>query len=57
MTAPPPSSGGIALAEILKILEGWDLKALEPAQRIHYEVEAMRRAYRDRTCTWAIRIR
>ena len=49
VTAPPPSSGGIALAEILKILEGWDLKALEPAQRIHYEVEAMRRAYRDRT--------
>lgn len=49
VTAPPPSSGGIALAEILKVLEGWDLKALEPAQRIHYEVEAMRRAYRDRT--------
>jgi len=49
VTAPPPSSGGIALAESLKILEGWDLKALQPAQRIHFEVEAMRRAFRDRT--------
>ena len=49
VTAPPPSSGGIALAESLKILEGWDLKALQPAQRVHFEVEAMRRAFRDRT--------
>ena len=48
-TAPPPSSGGVALAEILQMLEGWDLNALEAPQRIHLMVEAMRRAYRDRT--------
>lgn len=48
-TAAPPSSGGIALASMLQILEGWDLQALSPAQRTHLVVEAMRRAYRDRT--------
>ena len=48
-TAPPPSSGGIALAEMLQILEPWDLEKLEEAQRIHLVTEAMRRAYRDRT--------
>ena len=48
-TAPPPSSGGVALAQILQVLEGWDLAKLEPAQRTHLIVEAMRRAYRDRT--------
>lgn len=48
-TAPPPSSGGVALAQILQILEGWDLQALEAPQRTHLIVEAMRRAYRDRT--------
>lgn len=49
VTAPPPSSGGVALAQMLQILEGWDLSRLEPAQRTHLIVEAMRRAYRDRT--------
>ncbi|HBK45728.1 MAG TPA: gamma-glutamyltransferase [Xanthomonadaceae bacterium] len=48
-TVPPPSSGGIALAEMLQILEGYDLKALDPVQRTHLVVESMRRAYRDRT--------
>ncbi|MGL4693593.1 MAG: gamma-glutamyltransferase, partial [Stenotrophomonas maltophilia] len=48
-TASPPSSGGIALAAMLQILEGWDLKTLDPAHRTHLVVEAMRRAYRDRT--------
>jgi len=48
-TAPPPSSGGIALAEMLQILEGWDLSKLDEVQRTHLVVEAMRRAYRDRT--------
>ncbi|MEE7545732.1 gamma-glutamyltransferase, partial [Xanthomonas sp. Kuri4-1] len=48
-TAPPPSSGGIALAEMLQILEGWDLPRLDEVQRTHLVVEAMRRAYRDRT--------
>jgi gamma-glutamyltranspeptidase/glutathione hydrolase len=48
VTAPPPSSGGVALAEILQILEGWDLGELDEAHRVHLIVEAMRRAYRDR---------
>lgn len=49
ITAPPPSSGGVALAQMLQILEGWHLKELSPAQRTHLLTEAMRRAYRDRT--------
>ena len=48
-TAPPPSSGGIALASMLQMLEGWDLNQLDDAHRVHLVVEAMRRAYRDRT--------
>jgi gamma-glutamyltranspeptidase/glutathione hydrolase len=48
VTAPPPSSGGVVLAEILQVLEGWDLAKLDEAHRVHYIVEAMRRAYRDR---------
>ncbi|WP_414999948.1 gamma-glutamyltransferase [Arenimonas sp.] len=49
VTSPPPSSGGVALAEILQMLEGWDLAKLDEAHRVHIVVEAMRRAYRDRT--------
>ena len=49
ITAPPPSSGGIALATMLNILSGWDLKDMKVDQRIHLTVEAMRRAYRDRS--------
>lgn len=49
VTAPPPSSGGVAFAEILQMLEGWDLSKLDPAHRTHIIAEAMRRAYRDRT--------
>ena len=48
VTAPPPSSGGVVLAEILQILEGWDLAKLDEPQRVHIITEAMRRAYRDR---------
>jgi len=48
-TAPPPSSGGIALAEMLQMLEGWNLNKLDEVQRTHLVVEAMRRAFRDRT--------
>lgn len=48
-TAPPPSSGGIALAAMLQILEGYELKPMDAAQRTHLVVESMRRAYRDRT--------
>lgn len=49
VTAPPPSSGGIALAQMLQILAPWDLAALPQTQRVHLVVEAMRRAFRDRT--------
>jgi gamma-glutamyltranspeptidase/glutathione hydrolase len=47
---PPPSSGGIALVQMLNILEGWDLKAsgYGAAQNLHYLAEAMRRAFADR---------
>ena len=48
-TAPPPSSGGVALAQTLQILQGWDLAKLDAAHRTHVIVEALRRAYRDRT--------
>jgi gamma-glutamyltranspeptidase/glutathione hydrolase len=48
VTAPPPSSGGIALAEMLNILSGYDLARLDRVHRVHLTVEAMRRAYRDR---------
>lgn len=48
-TSPPTSSGGIALAEMLQILAPWDLAKLPQAERVHLIVEAMRRAYRDRT--------
>ena len=37
------------LAEILQMLEGWDLVKLDEAHRVHIVVEAMRRAYRDRS--------
>jgi gamma-glutamyltranspeptidase/glutathione hydrolase len=50
ISAPPPSSGGIALLEILNILEGFDLAKLgnRSAQLIHLTVEAFRRAFYDR---------
>ncbi|WP_343226339.1 gamma-glutamyltransferase [Marilutibacter chinensis] len=49
VTAPPPSSGGVALAQMLQVLAPWDLAKLPEAERVHLTVEAMRRAYRDRT--------
>ncbi|MBB6599099.1 gamma-glutamyltransferase [Luteimonas sp. MC1825] len=49
VTAPPPSSGGIAMAQMLQILAPYDLDALPEAQRAHLVVESMRRAFRDRT--------
>lgn len=48
-TAPPPSSGGIAMAQMLQILEPYDLPAMDDAARTHLVVESMRRAFRDRT--------
>jgi len=48
VTAPPPSSGGIALAQTLQILDGFDWPARNELDRLHLRIEAMRRAYRDR---------
>ncbi len=48
VTAPPPSSGGIAIAEMLNILEPYHVEKLGKVQRTHLVVEAMRRAFRDR---------
>jgi gamma-glutamyltranspeptidase / glutathione hydrolase len=50
ITMPPPSSGGIALLEMLNILEPYDLQAMgfHSSQEIHTVVEAMRRAFADR---------
>ncbi len=44
----PPSSGGIALAEMLNILSFYKLEQLSESNKIHVTVEAMRRTYRDR---------
>ncbi|MCZ8318855.1 MAG: gamma-glutamyltransferase [Silanimonas sp.] len=48
VTAPPPSSGGVALAATLQILDGYDWANESPVDRLHLRIEAMRRAYRDR---------
>ena len=51
VSAPPPSSGGIALIEALNILEGYNLgrwKDRTPDE-MHLIVEAYRRAYMDRS--------
>lgn len=48
VSAPPPSSGGIALAQALRMLSAFDLQAMSGVQARHHVVEAMRRAYRDR---------
>ncbi|WP_372014622.1 gamma-glutamyltransferase [Pseudoxanthomonas sp. 10H] len=49
VTAPPPSSGGVALAQMMQILAGWDLAKLDESHRTHLTIESMRRAFRDRT--------
>jgi gamma-glutamyltranspeptidase / glutathione hydrolase len=49
ISAPPPSSGGITLIEILNILEGYNLAKLgRSGQSIHLTLEAFRRAFFDR---------
>lgn len=50
LSMPPPSSGGVALVEMLNILEGYDLAAsgYGSADTLHLTIEAMRRAYADR---------
>ena len=48
VSMPPPSSGGVALVEMLNILEGYDLAHDDEAQALFLMVEAMKRAYADR---------
>ncbi len=50
ITAPPSSSGGIVLLQMLGMLEGsgYDKGGFGSASAIHYETEVMRRAYADR---------
>jgi gamma-glutamyltranspeptidase / glutathione hydrolase len=48
ISMPPPSSGGVALIEMLNILEGYDLAHDEQIQALFLIVEAMKRAYADR---------
>ena len=50
VSMPPVSSGGVALIEMLNMLEGLDLKSkgLLTAPALHLQIEAMRRAYLDR---------
>lgn len=46
---PPASSGGVTMAEILNILEGYDpLPPFGSTRLLHLEAEAMRRAFTDR---------
>ncbi len=48
VSMPPSSSGGVILIEMLNILEGYDLAAMDDGKRLHLMVEAMKRAYADR---------
>lgn len=50
ITMPPPSSGGIALIEMLNMLEAYDPQVMpwHSASSMHLMVEAMRRAFADR---------
>jgi len=47
---PPPSSGGVHVAQILNILEQFDVKAMgaNSADFIHVAAEAMKAAFADR---------
>lgn len=51
VSAPPPSSGGIHVLQILKLLEPFDLMAMghNSAGYIHHLSEAMKLAYADRS--------
>ena len=51
VSMPPPSSGGIALVELLNVLENYNLAEENwgSSEYIHYLVEAMKYVYADRT--------
>lgn len=50
ISAPPPSSGGVTVCEILNILEGYPLKewGFRSSKSVQVQIEAMRNAYVDR---------
>jgi gamma-glutamyltranspeptidase/glutathione hydrolase len=50
VSAPPPSSGGTTLCEMLDIVSGWDMGAagFQSPRAVHLTVEAMRRGFFDR---------
>jgi len=45
---PPPSSGGAHVAQILNMLEGFDIAKMSEVERIHVIIEAMKLAFADR---------
>jgi gamma-glutamyltranspeptidase / glutathione hydrolase len=45
---PPPSSGGVHVAQILNMLEIFDLGGMVPVERQHVIAEAMKLAFADR---------
>ncbi|KAF1054882.1 MAG: Glutathione hydrolase proenzyme [Stenotrophomonas maltophilia] len=47
-SAPPPSAGGVALAQSLGMLAQLPWQNADPAERVHYVAEVLRRAYHDR---------
>jgi len=50
VSAPPPSSGGVTLCEMLQILQGYPMSTLgfHSSASVHYMAESMRHAYHDR---------
>ncbi len=50
VSAPPPSSGGTTICQIMNILEGYPMKAFgwHSAKSVHVMAEAMRHAFVDR---------
>jgi gamma-glutamyltranspeptidase / glutathione hydrolase len=51
ISMPPPSSGGIAMFQVLNILEAYDIRGMgyNSASKYHVLTEAMRRAFADRS--------
>ncbi|MBQ56554.1 MAG: gamma-glutamyltransferase [Pseudomonadaceae bacterium] len=49
ISAPAPSAGGIAIAQSLGMLQQLPWREADPVQRTHFVVEALRRAYHDRS--------
>lgn len=48
ISAPPPSAGGVAIAQSLAMLQRLPWQTADKVQRAHYVLEVLRRAYRDR---------